>query len=216
MMKKSFLLVVALGAAMMMQAQHANRIEPLSTNLQIDSMRVQFASDPASMVAALQLAESTLQADEKMLKEAQKQVKDEASYAKSLASYIKSSTGALNELKKAYSSDLKGLDKMQASINDQLNALHKITLDDREYLAAMEHKLKGYLSAIHGAMDRINASSRAVDDQLQDASRQQSDLETFNNEIASKQEQLKALQGQHKANKDAVKNEMKAWKGLAK
>jgi len=213
-MKKTLLLVITLGAAMMMQAQHVNSLDSLSTKLEMDSMRIQFASNPAAMVMALQQAEITLKADDKMLKEAQNQLKDETSYAKSLTNYLKTTNNGLNNLKKTYEGDLKELDKMQSATNDQLNALHKLTLDDKDYATNMESKLNGYLTAIHEAMDRVNNASRAIDDQLQDATRQQSDLDVFNQEISTKQEQLKALQDQHKANKDAVKNEMKAWKKL--
>jgi len=215
-MKKIILFAAVVCAATMAQAQHANPLDSLSTNMQIDSMRIQFSNNPVGMVAALQVLQTSLGTDEKMLKNAQKQIKDEQAYAKSLESYLKTATNELNNLKKTFENNRSGLEKMQSTINNQLNALHKVDLADQTYENSMEDKLNGYLSAIHDAIDRANAASRNVDDQLADASRQQTDLGNFKNEIEAKQEQLKNLQDKNKADKEAVKTEMKAWKGLVK
>jgi len=214
-MKKFFLAVIFLGATMMVSAQHVNPLDSLSTNLQIDSMRIRFASDAAGMVAALQMVEGSMQMDDRMLKDAQRQLKDETAYAKSLENYLKTSKGVLENLQKAYDSDIKDLNKMQSATNDQLNALHKLSMEDQDYKSEMESRLNGYLTTIHDAMDRISAASRGIDDQLQDVTQQQTNLDIFNQEIATKQEQLKAMQEQHKANKETVKNELKVWKKLA-
>lgn len=213
-MKKLFLFAAVLCAALTMQAQHANPLDSLSTNFQLDSMRVRFSDNPSGMVAALQVLQTSLDADDKMLKAAQKQIKDEQTYAKSLENYLKNATGALDNLKKSFEGNLKGLEKIQSSTNGQLTALHKIDLADQDYEEGMEQKLQGFLTMIHNAVDRANTSIRNVDDQLAEVSRQQTNLATFNNEIAAKQESIKILQNKHKENKDVIKTELKAWKSL--
>jgi len=213
-MKKILFFTMALCAAVAIQAQHVDPLDSLSTNLQLDSMRSQFAANAAGMIGALEAAKITLAADSKMLKDASTQLKSETTYSKSVESYLKTSTDVLDDLKKSYEEDLKSLQKIQNAVNDELNALHKVTLKDQAYKDAMEGKLQGYVTTIHDAIDRINGLLRNIDTQVQEATRQQTDLNAFQQEITNKEEALKKLQDQHKANEDAVKNEMKVWKKL--
>jgi len=213
-MKKLLLCVVALGATVVMQAQHVDPLDSLTTNLQMDSIRAQYAGNVAGMLGALQLTQLSIEADSKMLKEASSQLKSETNYSKSVESYLKTSTDVLEDLKKSYEQDLSNLQKIQNAVNDELNALHKVTLKDQEYTSAMESKLQGYVTTIHDAIDRINGLLRNIDAQVQEATRQQTDLDAFKREIEGKEQALKSLQEQNKSDKDAVKNEMKVWKKL--
>lgn len=213
-MKKILFFVAAVCAAATMQAQKVAPLDSLSTNLQLDSMRVQFASDAVGMVAALQVAQVSIEKDTKMLEGAEKQLKSESTYAKNLEQNLKSSMDCLENLTKSNESDLNTLDQLRKTIDKQYEALRKIELAEPSYENDLVAKLDGYKQQISDAGNRINTSLRTIEEQINEVKKQQSGLEQFKVDVQAKQESLKAMQEIHKANKDAVKNELKAWKKL--
>ena len=215
-MKKMLTFAAALLAAVAMNAQHVTPLDTLTTSIQMDSLRVMYATNAAGMLVELNALQASIEADAKMLKDAEKQLKEEASYAKSLAQYMKTSQSVLSALEKSYNAALKSLQQQHGAIDELLSDMHKLNTIEDNHKDSLEKDLhiqnRQVAECINNATNRL----KAITAQNKNILDQQNALTIYEQEIKNKEAELKALQEKHKVNKDAIKNEIKAAKAAVK
>lgn len=212
-MKKLFLLSF-LALSMVAMAQQVTPVTVNVPDLQIDSLRAEYLSQPPMYRTALDLKASEMAQCRKRLDEAKATLKAEQKHAKEMESAIKSAARMAANLKKLYAKEQTELKVMQKQVEKQQKTLSKQNdLNDasrKAYRRLLDREQRELGDAIDEVTGRIAAMTE-LENTLQN---EQSGLQHFNTQVAQKALELEHLETVYKERLAILKAEQKAAKSI--
>ncbi len=212
-MKKIFVMAfLALGLSAM--AQHVAPLNIQIADVQIDSLRAAYFTEPAMYRASLDVLSQDLAKNADQIKAAKAELKDEQIHAKEMDGSLKDALKMTAELKKVYGKEETTLKSMQKVIEKQqrrLNSNRRLNQDAREsYSQMLEKQQKELGYAIREVADRLHA----VSDLETSIQNWQTSLQYFVQETVQKENEIARLELLYKQHLATLKTELKATKSM--
>lgn len=215
-MRKLIFFFVFAASCVCASAQHASPLPVMTSVFCLDSLRAEYASNPTALVSALMTIQHRQAADEQLLAEAARVLKDERAFGKQLVVYLKTAEQFLGEMNRAYDMQSKAIESHKELISTQGYNLAKapfLPVDTRD----------GYIALLHGDRSNMDAMLDRLDECHNYCTREASNLRAiaaglsaFELELQNKGIELERLNAELKANKEVVKDAIKAAKAAAR
>jgi len=197
-----------------MAAQHVTPIEVNVVDLNLDSLRDAYMSQPAMYQSALKVAEQELEQNAADLKKARAQQKAEETHVKEMSLTLQEAQKLIAGLKKTFAQEEKELKTMLKTIGkQQANLLKQTDLnpETREnYSRLLEEQQKGLNYSLRDVADRM----RAITDMEEDLRKGQNNINAYHQETIQKAIDITSLETKIKHNMAKLKKEQKAAKSI--
>jgi len=211
---RKILTIALMAVSVVMAAQHVTPIEVNVVDLNLDSLRDAYMSQPAMYQSALKVAEQELEQNAADLKKARAQQKAEETHVKEMSLTLQEAQKLIAGLKKTFAQEEKELKTMLKTIGkQQANLLKQTDLnpETREnYSRLLEEQQKGLNYSLRDVADRM----RAITDMEEDLRKGQNNINAYHQETIQKALDITSLETKIKHNMAKLKKEQKAAKSI--
>jgi len=212
-MKKIFVMAfLALGLSAM--AQHVAPLTIEIADLQVDSLRAKYLTEPAMYRAALEAVSLDLTKNNSQIKAAKSELKDEQNHAKEMDGSLKEALKMTAELKKVYDKEEVALKSMQKTIEKQQRKLasnRRLNKEARENYGQMLEKQQKELGY---SLREVAERQHSVSDLETSIQNWQTSLQYFVQETVQKEGEIAKLEALCKQRQAELKAELKAAKKI--
>ena len=212
-MKKIFVMAfLALGLSAM--AQHVAPLTIEIADLQVDSLRAKYLTEPAMYRAALEAVSLDLTKNNSQIKAAKSELKDEQNHAKEMDGSLKEALKMTAELKKVYDNEEASLKAMQKTIEKQQRKLasnRRLNKTARENYGQMLEKQQKELGY---SLREVAERQHSVSDLETSIQNWQTSLQYFVQEAMLKEGEIANLEALLKQRQAELKEELKAAKKM--
>jgi len=211
---RKFLTIALMAVSVAMMAQHVTPVDVRIAELNLDSLRDAYMSQPQMYQSALKVAESELEQNAADLKKARAQQKAELAHVKEMSVTLKEAQKLIAGLKKTFEQEEKELKTMLKTISKQQANLLKQTDLNQEtrdnYSRLLEEQQKGLNYSLRDVADRM----RAITDMEEDIRKGQNNINAYHQETIQKAIDITSLEAKYKHNMAKLKKEQKAAKSI--
>ena len=211
---RKIILFAFMAMTMGAMAQHVTPLSITLEDVKFDSIRIQHASEPDMLRARLKTVAQQFDKNAEEIKAARTELKVEQAHAKEMKKSLVDAAKMAAALKKLYGKEESELKGMQKSIEKQHKTLSKqqsLNQETRDsYTRLLEQQQKELDYSLREVADRL----RAIADLESSIQASQNNLLSYDQEVAKKDADLKALEAQHKAQMDRLKTEQKSAKSM--
>ena len=211
---RKFLTIALMAVSVAMMAQHVTPVDVRIAELNLDSLRDAYMSQPQMYQSALKVAESELEQNAADLKKARAQQKAELAHVKEMSVTLKEAQKLIAGLKKTFEQEEKELKTMLKTISKQQANLLKQTDLNQEtrdnYSRLLEEQQRGLNYSLRDVADRM----RAITDMEEDIRKGQNNINAYHQETIQKAIDITSLEAKYKHNMAKLKKEQKAAKSI--
>lgn len=211
---RKILTIALMAVSVAMMAQHVTPVEVNVAELNLDSLRDAYISQPEMYQSALKVVERNLEQNAADLKKARLQQKAEQAHVKEMGVTLKESQKLITGLKKTYAQEEKELKAMLNTISKQQTNLLKQTDLNQEtrdnYTRFLEEQQKGINYSLRDVADRM----RTITDLEEALRKSQNVINAYHHETIQKALDITSLETKYKHNMAKLKKEQKAAKSI--
>ena len=212
-MKKIFVMAfLALGLSAM--AQHVAPLTIEIADLQVDSLRAKYLTEPAMYRAALEAVSLDLTKNSEQIKAAKSELKDEQNHAKEMDGSLKEALKMTAELKKVYDKEEVALKAMQKTIEKQQRKLASNRRLNKEARENYGHMLEKQQKELGYSLREVAERQHSVSDLETSIQNWQTSLQYFVQETVQKEGEIAKLEALCKQRQAELKAELKAAKKI--
>ena len=211
---RKILTIALMAVSVAMMAQHVTPVEVTVAELNLDSLRDAYISQPEMYQSALKVVERNLEQNAADLKKARLQQKAEQAHVKEMGVTLKESQKLITGLKKTFAQEEKELKAMLNTISKQQTNLLKQTDLNQEtrdnYTRFLEEQQKGINYSLRDVADRM----RTITDLEEALRKSQNVINAYHHETIQKGVDITSLETKYKHNMAKLKKEQKAAKSI--
>lgn len=212
-MKKIFI-IAFVGLSMATMAQHVKPLAIQIAEINLDSLRNAYLSQPTMYRASLEVVAEQLEQNAQQIKSATQELKQEQVHGKEIARATKEANKNLTALQNLYEKEESEKDALLVMIEQQKKKLtrqDKINSQTTDYYVKMLHEQQ---QIVEQSMSDLKIRKQQVEQLLEEWQALQLKYQTYNQEIEKKAFELAQTEVLLKERMKILKEEQKAAKSL--
>lgn len=214
-MKKTLLFAAFVAVSMCAIAQHVTPVTVKLTEYNLDTLRQAYPA-PADYLVEVSKIQVALETNGKELKAVEKELKDEQNHLKNLQTGCKDAAKSLATLEKLYTQEQKTLTQMQKTTNDQYQKAMKNDKIERSSKNMFLDMMEAQKENVDYSLREVDGRLRAVMDSKERLTKVDASVTNYEQEVRTKEIDLKQMIANHKTLLDRIKVEVKTTKAQVK